>query len=598
MDPFALIASMTEEDLLKFTESVWQPGESGSLVDTEVADYSLDAIMENPWSDNTFPGTLDMVAQRPASADGTRPANKTDSIVFPLSRAQSCPSLAMSKIHSVQSRPAPWLASSGTSAYHEEVPQPPPSVSSTRFKTTPLLAISKISVCYEEVPEPDTLTTSLAERKDTIPGVSITSLGVGLDPVGASPVPPISTDNVVVKPTPLAVDIGDSVDYAVQEESRIYSEPAMKSTSSTSKHTAGSEQIARAPPTVRDHSNVLCSKAKSVSSSSASSSSDSSDSSDSSHVSRSRTSSRTIDFEELKRTAAAASVSKPSNEGCAGNTTVTQGISPKLSKSTSSTSSALSASDPDSSKAMMSESGNVRNGLSGSSGGHRIKKNKPLPRDQSSLKDHGDSPDDAIVVDDTSDDDHGETAQQNPDEHRDLMELAYLDEGQALTEKDAQPTLNSNQRRPLKRARLSPLRPGFIQWKGPVDSRLETFDNLWLRTQTEWMSLHHDTERYTGPLMISFDKRIRSAAEKFLSGGFCASDVLTLQKSWLLTYTVALTQLEEIQHKKQIKQFKMTLEELWLKSRGLQKEDFTMEKNNEGDTEWTPGTKSKRRRVE
>jgi hypothetical protein len=247
---------------------------------------------------------------------------------------------------------------------------------------------------------------------------------------------------------------------------------------------------------------------------------------------------------------------------------------------------------------MMSESGNVRSRLSGSSGGHRIKKNRSLPKDQSSLQGHGDSPDDAIVVDDSSDNDHGESAQQDLDEHRDLMELAYLDEGQAPTEKDEQPALNSNKRRSPKRARSSPSRPGFIQWKGPVDSRLETFDNLWLKTQTEWVSLHHDTKKYTGPLMISFDKKICSAAEKFSSGGFCASDVLTLEKSWGLTYRVALTQLEEEQHKRQIKQFKITLKELGLASRGLEKEDFAMEGDDEDDMEWTPGTKPKRRRVE
>jgi hypothetical protein len=98
--------------------------------------------------------------------------------------------------------------------------------------------------------------------------------------------------------------------------------------------------------------------------------------------------------------------------------------------------------------------------------------------------------------------------------------------------------------------------------------------------------------------MISFDKKICSAAEKFSSGGFCASDVLTLEKSWGLTYRVALTQLEENQHKRQLKQFKITLKELGLASRGLEKEDFAMEGDDEDDMEWTPDTKPKRRRVE
>jgi hypothetical protein len=210
-----------------------------------------------------------MTARRPSSADGTRSSNQKDTIVSPPSRARSCPSLAMPSIHSIQYKPAPLLAISRTSVCYE-------------YKPTPLLEISSISVCYEEVSQPDTSTASLVERKDTVPSVSITSLGVGLDPVGASPVPPISTDNVVVKPTPLSVDIDDSMDYAVREESPIHSEPTMKSTSSTSKHTAGSGQITRAPPTVRDHSNVLCSTSPTQP-----------------HVSRTRTNSRTIDFEEL-----------------------------------------------------------------------------------------------------------------------------------------------------------------------------------------------------------------------------------------------------------------------------------------------------------
>ncbi|CAG5148262.1 uncharacterized protein ALTATR162_LOCUS2175 [Alternaria atra] len=574
MDELDFLQTLTPEELRGFTDGIWGFEESPGSVYTDVREpmilpalsllisnkatnYSLDEIAEDLSSDNTGPGILgnplhelfmplsrtgmsarvefDMTARRPGSADGTRPANQKDTIVSPPSRAQSCPSLAMSSIHSIQYKPAP------------------------------LLAISSTSVCYEEVPKPSTSTTSLAERKDTVPSVSITSLGVGLDPVGASPVPPISTDNVVVKPTPLPVEFDDSM-------SLIHSEPAMKSTSFTSKHTAGSGPIARAPPTVQDHSNVLCSTSPTQP-----------------HVSRS---SRTIDFEELKQMAAAAKISKPSNEASVDNTTVVQEISPRLSKNISSTSSALSASDPDLSKAVMSESGNVRSRLSGSSGGRRIKKNKSL------LKDHGHSQDDAIVVDDSSDNDHGETAQQDPDEHRDLMELAYLDDGQAPTEKHEQSTLNSNQRRSPKRARSSPSRPGFIQWKGPVDSRLEIVDNLWLKTQAEWISLHHDTKKYTGALMTSFDKKICSAAKKFSSGGLCASDVLTLEKSWGLTYSVASTQLEEKQHKRQIKQFKITLHRLGLASRGLQEEDFAMEGDDEDDMEWTPGTKPKRRRVE
>jgi hypothetical protein len=58
------------------------------------------------------------------------------------------------------------------------------------------------------------------------------------------------------------------------------------------------------------------------------------------------------------------------------------------------------------------------------------------------------------------------------------MELAYLDKGQVPTEKDEQPALKSNKRRSPKRAQSLPSRPGFIQWKGPVNSRLQTFNNL------------------------------------------------------------------------------------------------------------------------
>jgi len=188
----------------------------------------------------------DITARRPSSADSTWLADQKDTIISLPSRAQSCPSLAMPSIHSIQYKLAPLLAILRTSVCY-------------KYKLMPLLEILSISVCYKEVLQPNTSTTSLAERKDTVPSVLITLLGVRLNLVGASLVPPISTDNVVVKPTLLSVDIDDSMDYAVREESLIYSKPAIKSTSSTSKHTAGSGQVARAPPTVRDHSNVLCS---------------------------------------------------------------------------------------------------------------------------------------------------------------------------------------------------------------------------------------------------------------------------------------------------------------------------------------------------
>ncbi|CAN9286403.1 unnamed protein product [Alternaria alternata] len=121
---------------------------------------------------------------------------------------------------SIQYKPTPLLAISSTSVCFE-------------YKPTLLLKISSISVCYE-VLQHDTSTTSLAERKDIVTGVPITPLGVKLDPVGVSPAPPISTDNVVVQPTPLFVDIDNSIDHAVREESPIHSETAMKSNSSNS----------------------------------------------------------------------------------------------------------------------------------------------------------------------------------------------------------------------------------------------------------------------------------------------------------------------------------------------------------------------------
>jgi hypothetical protein len=46
-----------------------------------------------------------------------------------------------------------------------------------------------------------------------------------------------------------------------------------------------------------------------------------------------------------------------------------------------------------------------------------------------------------------------------------------------------------------------------------------------------------------------------------------------------------LTQLKENQHKRQLKQFKITLKELGLASRGLEKEDFAIEGDDEDDIE-------------
>jgi hypothetical protein len=101
-----------------------------------------------------------MTARRSDSADGTRSADQKDPILSPPSRAQSCPSLTMPSIHSIQYKPAPLLAISSTSVCFE-------------YKPTPLLKISSISVCYE-VSQHDTSTTSLAERKDIVTGVPIT----------------------------------------------------------------------------------------------------------------------------------------------------------------------------------------------------------------------------------------------------------------------------------------------------------------------------------------------------------------------------------------------------------------------------------------
>lgn len=293
----------------------------------------------------------DMTARRSSSADGTRSADQKDTIVSPPSRAQLCPSLAMPSIHSIQYKPAPLLAISSTSVCYE-------------YKPTPLLEISSISVCYE-VSQPDTSTTSLAERKDIVTGVPITPLGVKLDPMGVSPAPPISTDNVVVKPTPLFVDIDNSMDHAVREESPIHSEPAMKSNSSNSSDPDSSSRDEPVSVILADPYDTPGGSSSSDSSSDSSKES-SSKPSNSSHIYRSKTSKRTIDFGELKQMAAEAKTSKPSNKVCPENTTIALGTSLRLSKK-------------------ISRSKKVRSRLLEPLIGHRMKKNRPLPRDRSSL---------------------------------------------------------------------------------------------------------------------------------------------------------------------------------------------------------------------
>lgn len=503
----------------------------------------------------------DMTARRSSSADGTRSADQKDTIVSPPSRAQSCPSLAMPSIHSIQYKPAPLLAISSTSVCYE-------------YKPTPLLEISSISVCYE-VSQPDTSTTSLAERKDIVTGVPITPLGVKLDPVGVSPAPPISTDNVVVKPTPLFVDIDNSMDHAVREENPIHSEPAMKSNSSNSSDPDSSSGDEPVSVILADPYDTPGGSSSSDSSSDSSKES-SSKPSNSSHIYRSKTSKRTIDFGELKQMAAEAKTSKPSNKVCPENTTIAPGTSPRLSKK-------------------ISRSKKVRSRLSEPSIGHRMKKNRPLPRDRSSLQE---DPDDAIVIEDSSNDDHEEIAQQDPDETQDLMEFAYLDGGQIPLEKGEQPTLEHNQKRSSKRVRVPSSYPGFVEWKSLVDTKLANCDSLWLKTQTDWISLRDNTKKYTGSLMSGFDKKICSVAKRFSSGRVCASEVLALEKSWRLTYTVALMQIKDERHKKQLGAFNARLKQFESVSRGIQPEHFATEEDDGDDIDWTPDTNPKRRRVE
>ncbi len=483
----------------------------------------------------------DMAARRPDPADDTWPANQKELILSPASpQAQSRSSLAMSRIYSIETLP--------------------------RYKPAPLLAISETSVSFQEVPQPPPSTTSLVEPKETVPIVPTTSLNIELEPMEATPVLPISIHDAAVKPTPLPVEIDDSMDSTVEEKSRIYDEPSRESENSTPKHKAGSRRIARAPQTVQDHSNTVSR----------------STSPKQPHVSRSGTSSRTIDYEELERNAAAAKIPKPSDEAFADNSTGIQETPPRLPKSTSFTKSVLSATDPGSSKATMPDSEKVRSHSPGSSGTDRP----------------GDSQKTAIIVEDLPDNDLGETAQQDPDDHRDLMELAILDNDRAPTEKHEQPISNdrrpnSSHRRRSRRTRSLPSRPGLVQWKGPVDSRLENIDNLWLVLQNEWISLREDTKDYTGPFMASFDKKICSAADKFSLGRACASDVRKLQKSWTLAYTVSLPQLENKEHVKQMEHFTIAMSKLGKASRGLREEYFRisadMERDDGDDMDWTPG---------
>lgn len=506
-----------------------------------------------------------MTARRSNSADGTRSADQKDTIVSPPSRAQSCPSLAMPSIHSIQYKPAPLLAISRTSVCYE-------------YKPTPLLEISSISVCYE-VSQPDTSTTSLAERKDTVTGVPITPLGVKLNPVGVSPVPPVSTDNVVVKPTPPFVDIDNSMDHAVREESPIHSEPAMKSNSSNSSDPDSSSGDEPASVMLADSYDTSGSSSSSNSSSDSSSDSpkeSSSRPSNSSHINRSKTSKRTIGFEELKQMAAEVKTPKPSNKVCPENTMIAPGTSLRLSKK-------------------KSRSKKVRSRLSEPSISHRMKKNRPLPRDRSSLQEN---PDDEIVIEDSSDDDHGKIAQQDPDDTQDLMEFACLDEGQVPLEKGEQPTLEHNQKRSSKRVRVPRSYPGFVSWKSLVDNKQPNCDSLWLKTQTEWTSLRDNTKKYTGSLMSSFDEKICRVAKEFSSGRVCASEVLALEKSWRLTYTVALMQIKDKRHKKQLGAFNARLKQFESASRRIQPEHFATEEDDGDDIDWTPDTNPKRRRVE
>jgi hypothetical protein len=178
------------------------------------------------------------------------------------------------------------------------------------------------------------------------------------------------------------------------------------------------------------------------------------------------------------------------------------------------------------------------------------------------------------------------------------MEFAYLDEGQIPLEKGEQPTLEHNQKHSSKRVRVPSSYPGFVEWKSLVDTKLANCDSLWLKTQTDWISLRDNTKKYTGSLMSGFDKKICSVAKRFLSGRVCASEVLALEKSWRLTYTVALMQIKDERHKKQLGAFNARLKQFESVSRGIQPEHFATEEDDGDDIDWTPDTNPKRRRVE
>jgi hypothetical protein len=411
----------------------------------------------------------------------------------------------------------------------------------------------------------------------------ITTLAIEPEDIEATLVPSATTPATITETTSPSVEIHDSADIGVGEDTQqsksTRDQSPGESGDTMPKHMAGPGQIAQTTKTVQRRS-----KHVSFSGLSARAHDDAS-------KDECNTCPRTIDFEELVKIAAA-SKSRPS-EGYSMDKHPEGGEQPH--KLPNVTSSAKDVIDSYPSLENTKETRGPSPGVSTDRG--RPNTQRSLPQMDLSRPGTREKP---IVINDMSDDDHRKTDQRDPGSHLDLMQHALRRVTQRDTrDEDVQMTEDPwpNQRRSPRRSRNTVQRPGLVNWKVKVDGLLDEITDAWTNVQCVWMELYSLSSMKQGKSGQRFQERMCKLEKESRTQRICAADAHKLERAWSLTESIVYPRTEPASDKKLMKRFGRVLRRFLKASEVLDDGDITigmdLEEEDERDRDWTPNVERK-----